>query len=430
MLPRVEGADLCDAVGQRELEGISLDDATSWHSTYRPGGKALASSIQPPLQTPLDFAVFERLFMALRDYYLGSMEAGTWQSTGDCQFCRTTKVSGDAIVLTHKLHSECRLACRLLKNRSFEEAGGVLIAAAADIKSIVLAEHPHTFDTLLELVADIRSIGTYEVASAFLRQFSAMSDIVLGAKHPLKLVCGLLASLEHIDCTSYEHIIGNCLDIICESFEAHLGSLHASAIEARLRFFELSMGSHSPDLREAALRKLLRECEIILGRDSTRTRTVSLHLAYHCLHWQRFREAENAAKAVVVGCRSGSLQVEGLNALAEARYGLGHNFTAEIDLRKAIEVALSIWDPREARTHRLLLLLEERLASQGIPGQAAQVRRQRMCLLYGNVQTIRRTIAFFSDRLRPDIVNYAFERKTPYYPVGVDEPHLAPWKPS
>ncbi|KAG7005183.1 hypothetical protein G7Y79_00021g050500 [Physcia stellaris] len=125
--------------------------------------------VLPPLSTPAEFAIPERIFIQVRDYHRGSFESGIWRTNEDGFCCRTTKLESfnDDIDWLDAAEDSCERACDALDNRNSQEAWFFWRLATEKIIDMVRGEHPYTFAQLFALV---------------------QSELVLGRNHPFTMI--------------------------------------------------------------------------------------------------------------------------------------------------------------------------------------------------------------------------------------------------
>lgn len=184
----------------------------------------------------------ERIFSTIRDYYRGSFASGTWVADQERIHCWTMKDrAGGALMVPSSRHlhaflNESELACNLFADNYHSEAGRALMSATARIKEILQAEHPMTLSVLFELVLHVQRRNRQGIALEVLRYFSALAEILLGDQHPLRQICGWLAS--SVDTTFFHEVVVRCFRSAVEHLETSLGFMHRSTRESRLRYIK------------------------------------------------------------------------------------------------------------------------------------------------------------------------------------------------
>lgn len=379
---RDKAIDYADVLRYWQRRGVSIDDVIARRAaSTTPDAVQCFTPIPSPVRTPEVLAVPEMIFVTIRDYHLGCFDAGVWEAGDGSNHCRTTKPPFDSGSQMIRLGELCFMANDLFGRSRPQEAGMALVAATANIRDIVLGEDPHTLNRLLNIIRLLHGRGTPEIASAILQQFSAMGETLLGRKHPLRLVCGWLASTSDTVQTNYVNIIFQSVRTSCEVFESVLGPLHRTSVSARL-FLLMNMTSNiDSSSRETLFTKLLHECEGTLGPHDTRTLEVRLDLAWTYHSRSNFIEANSMARSILAqGDSSDSIRSYALEVLARSLYDLGETQEAEIQLRTAIDSERSHWGQDDGLVQRWMLKLEGWLEARGDLESSAQVRRERIAL--------------------------------------------------
>lgn len=242
-------------------------------------------TVVPTLSTtPGPLGIPERIFNTIRDYYHGSFASGTWVSDeeGIRRWTIKDRPGGALIEATSErldaLMIGSDIACQLFANNYHQEAGEALMSATAGIKNIVQAEHPMTFSVLFELVLHVQRKNWQGIAAEVLRCFSALAKVFLGDEHPLRQICGWLAS---VDTAFLDDVVVRCLRSAVEHLEISLGSMHRSTLDSRLRYIKEVYRFGNTIGEELLLQNLLDDYERILGTQDIRTLDVRSSLAAH-----------------------------------------------------------------------------------------------------------------------------------------------------
>ena len=212
-------------------KGISIKE-----SIVRPRECATTEALEcvtpvPPWIIALKaLAIPEWIFASIGNYCKGSFGSGTWIITSPEFECQTVKAQRSISARSYELTNSCEIACELFAKYAFQEAGKALTSASAGIKDILLAEHPATLRNILRLITHVRSQQRYEKALAILRQFSALGEVVLGNEHPLRRMCGWLAS---VDLYQSEEVLSTCFRCIGDHLESLIGRMHFSTLRCR-----------------------------------------------------------------------------------------------------------------------------------------------------------------------------------------------------
>lgn len=376
-----------DVLRYWKRKGVPINDVFALGiNATTPEATRHLTPICSPVVTPKVLATPERVFSTIYDYCRGSFEAGTWAMTDPKIDCDTTKGQDGGFFHLNAFYELFVTAYQLFAIGSYEEAGKTLIAATdtAGIKTILSAEHPYILKTLLDLLLYSDRQGKREVAVMVLKHFSALSELILGDTHPLRRLCGWLATTDpsQID------------EIVFRSFrglETHFGSILGLMHRSTLRFHcdYIRFGEHGGDVDEkwAELNDLLRKCVDAFGPCDSRTLRVYLEIAIHFCIKGDFNEAEKAAQTVMDLAISAQpvsssthFWVEGLYQLAVSQYGLQNKAAAEAKLRLAIDLSISRFGAQDGRARNWLVKLQSWLRAEGqlAAAQEVQARREAM----------------------------------------------------
>lgn len=374
---RNRSVDYKDVVRYWERKGVSIDDVIAQRAESKtPEAVDCFTSPASPIMMPESMVIPERILVSIRDYCKGSFENRTWLATPDGN-CTTTKVQGDPVVHLNALSKHCETARALFANSHFQEAGQSLLSATSEIKRILSAEHPLTLTCLFEIGATLFHARRHEIALAILRQFSALAEILVGERHPLRFICGWLALMHPSQC---EDIIIRCSRSIGDHFENLVGPMNWPTLISRL-FIQLVDVGHDLSHKTFLLQGLLHQCQATLGSLDFRTCETRLSLAYHFIMKRDYVKAVRLGWDIVAHAqRPECLEfgvghyAAGLWIVATSHYAMGETFSAELYLREAIDVLVSESGPHDGQARIWLLTLEDWLREQGQLGSAAQVQ--------------------------------------------------------
>lgn len=234
-----------DVVRYWQRKGRSPDEISiRRRASMTPEAVECFTPVPSPMTSPRLLELPERILTAIRDYYYGSFESGTWLITNDGLYCHTIiegQVEATVYLVGMRYHS-CE-ACRLFAYSSYQEAGQTLIASTANVKEILLVEHPQTLGMLFMLIVDMKSYDRLETAFLILQQFSALSKCVHRNEHPMNNICTWLASMDpsHINELSIKRI-----QSIGDLFKAILGPVNRVAQSAQLSYLKAVARGNRP----------------------------------------------------------------------------------------------------------------------------------------------------------------------------------------
>lgn len=368
-------------------EIVMQASSTSGSSTSTPNGLECLTPPNVPTspQPPEILEVPEHIFTIIRDYFLGSFGAGTWVANNEISDCISTKRKGNEMVALKNLFSHHDVACQLLDNKSFQEAGRVLNSAFAGIKDILTAEHPRTVGALFDLCMYLRNRRRSDIAMILLRQLAGMASVLLPSSHPLGQIWKLIGSLDPV---YFEQTLITAWQSALDRLEAVLGPLHYSTLRSRLEYIQMVESLYGLSRSETLLKDLVQKCKVTCGLTDVRTLKLLDTLGEVLMGQEKYTEAEQTADELVEHAprilpraKSIDLHVAGLFIIARVQKLDGRQELAQENLRKAIELNVSEWGLQHALTMKYLLYLEEWLSSWGRGDEAARVRETRSRIL-------------------------------------------------
>ena len=382
---RGKAVDDKEVIRNWRRKGISIDDVIAHRAaSVTPEAVEIVTPVPSRVATPTSLAVPERIFAAIRDYFEGSFTSGNWVYENPEILCYTRKVQGHPLRDLEDLLNYSITACFLFENHRSYEAGRFLISMTATLKKILLAEHPQTLSQILGTVRRVRSEGRDEISIAILRQFCALGEFVVGKEHPLRLICGWLASA---DAFQFNEIIARCLQSVADQLESLVGPMHYSTLTSRAKHINETI--HARDQREKLLQNLLGQCELHFGSSDVRTRYLLHELACHYYAGGQHAEALRMGQDLIAHAQyrqspsSASLHyyTTELSLVAYSQWVLGQMSLAEANLREAIALRVSEWGARDSSAGLWLVTLENWLAEMGRWSCAAEVRETRTGML-------------------------------------------------
>lgn len=335
------------------------------------------------LEMPANIAVPGMLLTKIRDYFRASFGSGVWIKGGEGLDCCSIRAGGSDMNGLKLLFSRHDLACQLFDRGSFDEAGKVLISASANLKSLVLAEHPRTLSALFDLSLYLARQRRSEVSTILLRQVAALAIAMLSPQHPLRIICGSILDIEPGD-------FKTCLDVVwrctLDQFEDHLGPLHYSTIRCRLEYIQMAVALNDVDQAEIKIRDLLGKCQPTLGISDSRTLKLLDTLAETLMDQGKYSEMKEIGRTIVDGARIFAdsdedrfidLSCSGLFIVARAQFMTHNPEQALSNLTKAIELCSSYRGIEHPLSLKYLVHLEDwsSKANNGLINAAAQQRR-------------------------------------------------------
>ena len=380
-----------NAIGDKEVirywrrKGKSVDDVIAYRpASVTPEAVEIVTPVPSRVATPTSLAVPERIFAEIHDYFEGSFTSGNWVYDNPEEFCSTRKGQENPIVDLHILMNHSLAACHLFSNHRCQDAGRMLDSVFSKFKKILSAEHPQTLSQILDTVICVRIKGRNEMGMAILRQFCALGEIVVGKQHPLRLICGWLASAHAFQ---FDEIIARCFQSVTDQLESFVGPMHYSTLISRAG--NINEIIYARDQREELLQNLLGQCELHLGSSDVRTHHLRYELARHHhvsgQHAETLRVGQDLFAHIQYGQSPSETSLHyyilGLYVVAHSQWALGQMSLAEASLREAIALGVFEWGVCDSLAGLSLVYLEIWLAEMGRWSCAAEVRETRMGML-------------------------------------------------
>ena len=361
-------------------KGISIDDVIAHRTaSVTPEAVQFITPVPSRVATPTSLAIPERIFATIRDYIEGSFASGNWIYNDPEEPCRTNKIQGGSMGYLAGFWEDGITACDLFSDHLYREAGMLCSSMTSKFKEILLAEDPETLHVILFIVGKFRVERRDEIGIEILRHFCALGEFVLGKRHPLRLICGWLASA---DVAEFDEIIARCFQGIVDHFESFTGPMHYSSLTSRTLYIKNFTAARGE--MEELLQDLLGQCELLLGSFDRRTLFLRCDLAdAYCRHGQ-FAEALRVGQDVVAHVQHGQslwFYTAGLSHVAGSQYYLGQTLLAENNLREAIQLRVSRWGPCDKLSRQWLVTLEMWLVEMGRWSCAAEVREKWMATI-------------------------------------------------
>ena len=358
----------------------SIADVIAHRTTsVTPEAVELVTPVPSRIATPTSLAVPERIFALIRDYIEGSFASGNWIYDDPEEPCRTNKIQGDSEDYLDDFWNDSITVCQLFSNHQYREAGVFLSSMTSKFKGILLAEDPETLGVILWSVMNFRIYRRNEIGMENLRQFCAMGEIVMGEKHPLRLICGWLTSA---DVVQFDDIIGRCFQSMADHFESSIGPMNNSSLTYRAQYIKQFTAARSE--REELLKDLLKQCELHLGPFDLRTLELRYNLAHIYYEHGKIVEVLKVGQDLVAHAQHGRsvwFHSAGLSYVAVSQYCLGQTLLAEENLREAIQLLVSRWGPCDSAARQWLVILEVWLMEMGRWSCAAEVRKTWMATI-------------------------------------------------
>lgn len=366
-------------------KGISIGDVIAHRkASVTPEAVEIVTPVPSRVATPTSLAVPEHIFATIRNYFGGSFASGNWVYDNPEFNCQARNVQGNTLKDLSNLKNHSSTICQLYSNGRYQEAGRILISLTSNFNKILLAEHPETLGQIFDIVTRVRHQGRNEIGMVILRQFFALGEFVVGKEHPLRLICGWLASADAIQ---FDEILARCFQSLADHFESFVGPMHYSTLSSRI--YHITNIICTRGQSEELLQNLLGQCEHHLGSSDTRTHLLRYELAYHYYLSDQDAEALRVGQDLIAHIKYSQspytdhdfYHAHGLALVASSQWALGRMALAEANLRAAIALQTSRYSARDSQVGYWLVLLEQWLVEMGRWTSAAEVREKRMGML-------------------------------------------------
>lgn len=376
---RVRGQirDFADVVRYWDRKGFCIDDLIA-RQTASPTPEAVEifTPVSSPIMTPEVLAIPERMFRCIRDYVRGSFESETWVNTESLSTCYSIKDEDNAAGVSLDSFFQCILACSLFERNLFHEAGQTIIAATAKFKNVILAEHPENLIELFRMAVHMRKRERDEMALIILRQFAALSKVLLGIEHPLSRVCRWA---EPMCASDFDAAVVKCTQVMADQFESFVGPVHETTLFARASLVDLAREGNT---RIQMLQNLLGECGNALQPYDYRIRWLRTCLAFEYFYASYYVEAWTLTQRNIDFSQNLQEDTEvDLAIIARCQYSLGDIDLGIATFHKAIDLRMARCGMQDNLAKVWLVCLEFMYLEQGNWSSAAHVRDWREKLL-------------------------------------------------
>ena len=328
-----------------------------------------------PLTTPEILGIPERIAKLVQDYIDGSFYSGTW-IISKYENVVSTKGSRKSI---NRFDNEIYNAVNRFHTGETGYAWRILRIAMASIEHIVSAEDPDTLEILaFLLLKTICSLNASGVTFILLKQFSAMSALILPKQHPFNQIFPRLIRLD-VSHLRYTLVMANESQL--DRFSRSLGRFNWKTFSIELELLKWKSLHGSAHTSEAYL-TLLQAMELALDASDPRVLYTRRELANHYLYQGNFIEAAEIAQRIVdLAEQTGPVHASALHILSAAQYKLSMTTLAEQNLRQAIYIRAKCcgWEDGDVLTH--MSELENWLKDWERRDEAAEVRRHRHGIL-------------------------------------------------
>lgn len=359
---------------RKAMEMLSEEQALMLRAETPPG---LVCHTPPasPLTMPEVLEIPERLAKLVQDYIDGSFDSGTWiiseseavvSKKGSSRFIDAFNAQVDnAVTLFYR--GETSYAWRFLR------------MAMSSIEHAVSAEHPSTLDMLAFILLDIiHSLNASGFAFILLKQFSAMSVLILPKQHPFNQI---FARLIRLDMYHLKHTLIAAKESHSDGFARRSGRFNWITFEAQLSLLHLKSKAGAAHTTEDYL-TLLQAMEPALDTSDPRVLAVRVEMAIQYYLDSEFSEASAIAQSIIdLAAQTGNVppfaHASALYMLSWAQYKLSMTTLAEQNLRHAIQTRAVDFGWGNGDELKWMSHLEGWLKEWGRPDDAAKVRRER-----------------------------------------------------
>ena len=351
-----------------------------------PAGLVCHTPPAPPLATPEALEIPERIARLVQDYIDGSFDSGTWIML-EHDSVVSTKGSEDLIFAFAR---QIRNFVLRIKNGETSYAWRTLKTSMASIEHIVSAESPITLDMLAySLYKAMHTLDSSEVSSFLLKQFSAMSAVILPKQHPFNQI---FARLVQLDMFHLKYALIMAEESQSDRFARRGRRFNWNTLAIQLSLLHLNSIERAAHTTEGYL-TLLQAMESALDTSDHRVIYVRNKLANHYLEVGECAEAAETAQNIIdLAARTGNVRqathTTAMYVLSSAQYILSETTLAEQNLRQAIQTGAKHCGWEDGFVLSYMSRLEEWLEEWERPDEAAAVRRHREAILDGMEERI------------------------------------------
>ena len=328
-----------------------------------------------PLTTPLVLEIPERIAKLVQDYIDGSFDSGTWLIS-ESEHAVSTKGSQNLI---KAFHDQIYTVANHFQKGETSYAYRILKIAMASIEHIVSEENPVTLVIFAFILLNtMRTIKTSGVAFFLLKQFSAMSAVILPEQHPFNQV---FARLLRLDISHLKYTLIMAKESQSDHFARRLGRFNFNTLQIQLSLLDLKSMEGAAHITEGYM-TLLQAMELGLDASKPQILFIRNRLAYHYLAEGKFIEAAEIAQSITdLAAQTGDIlpfmHAGALYTLSNAQYRLSKTTLAEQNLRQAIHIRAKYSGWEDGLVLRYMSVLEDWLEGWERPDEAAELRRQR-----------------------------------------------------
>ena len=372
---------------------MNIEDVIAQRSaSATPEAIECLTPVPSPVTPAPMFAIPERVFGLVKDYYQGSFQSGTWVLPSNRKaMLYSVKDEENGTPNLEMFARSISLAFRLFDIGESRAAGRLLIASNSNIDKILQVEHPETIVRLFCMTVLLFRSGRGEIAVAILRQCSAVGKVILGINHPLHFICQCLSMAESSQLTD---ITIRTYKVIQDLFRSEIGSLQASTVNLRAATATLECDNE-------ALRNLVDGCENSLGVTDPRSLLARIALALSLHKYPEALQACQLTQNCTGNLQSGDAQVAdylstSIYYSANACLGMQGSHMAKEAVLRAVDLALST--PNYSGASLFLTELEGYLIKSDQIDLVRELRDRRRWMLELAYDQRRRFYAFKSMR--------------------------------
>ena len=345
------------------------------------------SRISPSLEPPRDLLIPERLFSTIKTFLKSTWDRNLWISDEQGDLVSRKKAHWLRITrgAVYDFEECCVSAIGLLEHGLFVEARQQLCKACEKCIDVVREEHPETMSCILYIYLDFAGMGYGAAAIKVLEHLRSMARVTLSTPHVFHQFIENFLMLNH-DMEEVYFAAWRCSDDI---FQQYLEPFHESWLISRLKHIdEISWRGSRPEA-ESLLRSLLKKCEQVYGRSSSRCQKILYNLASNLYYQKKHEEAERIGQAILQsanhskskGADDNWMMMRALYTISEAQYCQCKDEQAEYSLRQCMDIAVKFYGEQNPLTLRYSLRLEKWLRFWGREEEASAIAAQRSRIL-------------------------------------------------
>ncbi|KAE8448607.1 hypothetical protein EG329_009032 [Mollisiaceae sp. DMI_Dod_QoI] len=326
-----------------------------------------AHPVDRPISPPKTLLVPERLLLTVKSYIQGSFANGYWieDENGNWKLAHATLTSTNISNYQADFYTYFRTAIDLEQGGALVEFRRVLSKAFNTVSTLLSTEHPRTLDRFFDAFLMLIKYGYMEIVDLLRRYICEMATTILSQEHPLRHVCELITVL---DKGTFEQAIVQTWECGVDSFQRDLGSFNRTSLQIQVSFVNRVYKGKDSKKEEKVLRTLLAQCEEVSNISVEQPMWIMINLGRCLLEQNQDLEAEEMGLRVLLRAEDAEVvevQIQALDLIAWCQYEQNKRDSAEMNMRRAIEMATEEWGKADSWVINFMVTLESWLRRWG-----------------------------------------------------------------